>query len=79
MPIAKFRILKTASFDEDYTCCSKTEQQHIEKILYQLSEQGDCVGKPLRLPFFREKRLGGKRLYYLVYETYSVILILILY
>ena len=40
----------------------------------QLKENGDNVGKPLRYPYFREKKFEGKRVYLLVYENYMVIL-----
>ena len=33
------------------------------------------TGKPLGVPFFREKKFGGKRLLYLVYHSVSAILL----
>lgn len=73
----RFRVFKTAEFDEDYSRLDKSEQGRVDKILNQLVEQGGRVGKPLGgLSFFREKKFGGKRLYYLVYEEVLIILAL---
>ena len=33
------------------------------------------MGKPLRFDWFREKKFGDKRLYYLIYENVSKILL----
>ncbi|MFH1390845.1 MAG: hypothetical protein ABIH20_00865 [Candidatus Diapherotrites archaeon] len=71
----KFRVFKTNEFDEQVEGLSSEEKIQITKILLQLYEKGDLVGKPLSgLNFFREKKFGGKRLYYLVYKNYFVIL-----
>lgn len=72
----KFRVLKTAEFDRDFSKLDKSEQERVERILRQLSERGNEVGKPLILPFFKEKKFNGKRVYFLVYESYNVILII---
>ncbi|MEK6958349.1 MAG: hypothetical protein AABW99_05215 [archaeon] len=72
---AKYRILKTAEFAADFEALEKAEKERVENFLMQLSEKGSSVGKPLSgLPFFREKKFNGKRLYYLVYENYFVVL-----
>ncbi|NOZ58153.1 MAG: hypothetical protein GXO66_01025 [Euryarchaeota archaeon] len=72
-----FRIFKTEEFDKDYAKLDKSEQKRVDKILRQLMERGDKVGKPLAgLSFFREKKFNGKRLYYLVYRDILVVLIL---
>ncbi len=70
-----FRIFKTEEFDKDFKKLDRSEQLRVEKILTQLTESAD-VGKPLILPFFREKKFNGKRLYFLIYEDYKVILVL---
>ena len=73
----RFRVFKTAQFDSDYSGLDKREKGRVEKILKQLVEKGDQVGKPLSgLGFFREKKFGSKRLYYLVYEEVLIILAL---
>jgi|SRR3989338_11063554 len=74
-----FRVFRTAEFNEDYTALDHTEQIKLDKILTKLCEQGDVVGKPLRgKNFFREKRLNGKRAFYLVYpDLLSLLMVFI--
>ena len=70
-----FRILTTEEFGKDFSKLSSQEQERVNKILRQLKEQGGDIGKPLSgLSFFREKKFNGKRLYYLVYKEFFVIL-----
>ncbi len=70
-----YRIFKTAEFDSDYAGLQKPDRLRVDKFLAQLREKGGAVGKPLSgLPFFREKKFDGNRLYYLVYETHFVVL-----
>jgi hypothetical protein len=38
-------------------------------------EKNSAVGKPIRFRWFREKKFGGKRLYYLVYEEQDIVLL----
>jgi len=72
-----FKIFTTEEFDKDFNKLDKSEQLRIKKIFIQLKKQGDQVGKPLSgLSFFKEKRLNGKRLYFLVYNDISIILAL---
>ena len=51
----------------------KNEQKAIEKFERKLSEN-PYLGKPLGYIFFREKKLNGRRVYYLVYEDFVVVL-----
>ena len=44
-------------------------------ILNELITKGHKVGKPLSFPFIREKKLSGKRIYYLVYKDIAIILL----
>jgi len=70
----KFEIFKTLEFDEDFKNLEKFEKLRVEKILLQLSENGDMVGKPLSFKFFKEKKFDGKRVLFLVYEELNAIL-----
>lgn len=75
--MGRFRVFKTEEFDGDYAKLDKSEQERVDKILGQLIGKGGEVGKPLAgLSFFREKKFGGKRLYYLVYSDILVVLAL---
>lgn len=72
-----FRLLYSSTFEKNLKKLDHSEQIKVEKILYQIKERGDKVGDPLSgLPFLREKRLNGKRLYFLVYKNLEVILVL---
>ena len=72
-----FKVFTTEEFDKDFNKLDKSEQIRAVKVIKQLKEQGDQVGKPLSgLSFFKEKRLNGKRLYFLVYKDISIILAL---
>ena len=51
--------------DEIYSLLSEKDL-----VLY-----GDKVGDSLSYPFLREKRLGKKRIYYLVYKEIAIILL----
>ena len=45
----------------------------IQNFEIKLSEN-PFVGKPLGLVFFREKKLNGRRVYYLIYEKFVIVL-----
>ncbi|MBI2575541.1 hypothetical protein HYV82_06675 [Candidatus Woesearchaeota archaeon] len=70
------RIFKTASYDEDYKRLDYSEKLRVDSIVKGLFDAGYVTGKPLGLPFFREKKFGGKRVLYLVYKPKSAILLL---
>jgi len=44
-------------------------------VLGDLTEKGDKVGDQLTYPFLREKKINGKRIYYLVYKEIVIILV----
>ncbi len=67
-------VYGSASFWEDYNKLSKEEQRRVDKIKEQISSN-PYTGKSLGHNFFREKRFDGKRLYYLVYDDYVIVLV----
>ncbi len=69
-----FRVFTTREFDNDFDNLDGSYKERVRKILRQLREQGDSVGKPLRLSYFREKKFGSKRLYFLVYKEFAAVL-----
>ena len=73
--MVRFRVFKTATYDEDYAGLDNAERLRVDSLVEQLFDQGDVTGKPLGVPFFREKKFGGKRLLYLVYHSVSAILL----
>lgn len=52
----------------------KKRARRIDKIREQL-KINPYVGKPLGYRFFREKRVDGKRLYFLIYEDIVLVLV----
>lgn len=71
-----YRLFTTKEFDKDFDRLEVFEKERVKKILNQLKEKGDDVGKPLHYPYFKEKKFDNKRLYFLVYKNYMVILAL---
>ncbi len=45
-------------------------------VLGDLTEKGDKVGDQLTYPFLREKKISGKRIYYLIYKKIVIILVI---
>ena len=69
----KFKVFRTKTFDKLFDKLPKSEQKEIERFEEKLVEN-PFVGKPLGLIFFREKKLNGRRVYYLIYEDIVVVL-----
>ena len=54
----------------------KQQQKAIEDfILKDLKFKGNKIGKPLSYPYLREKKIIGKRIYYLIYNDLLLILL----
>ncbi|MCF7910382.1 hypothetical protein K9L16_01770 [Candidatus Pacearchaeota archaeon] len=69
-----FRVFTTKEFDDRFEKIDESEKKRFRKILNQLREKGPIVGKPLKVSYFREKKFKGKRLYFICYKNYMVIL-----
>lgn len=72
--ICMFRVFTTKEFDEKFEDLDESDKERVRKIMEQLREMGDTVGKPLGKPYFREKKFENKRLYFLVYKEFMVVL-----
>jgi len=68
------RVLETETFSRLFDALERKEKEWIKKVIEQLKETSK-VGKPLKFDWFREKKLGGKRLYYLVYKKSNAVLL----
>ena len=68
-----FKVYRTKTFEKEFYKLPSSEQKEIEKFERKLSET-PYIGKPLGFVFFREKKLGGRRIYYLIYEDFVVAL-----
>jgi len=72
-----FRLFTTEEFDQDYAKLDNSDKLRVDKILKQLKEKGDNVGKYLAgLSFFREKKFDGKRLHFLIYNSINTIFVI---
>ena len=71
-----YKIFTTEEFDKDFERLDNSEKIRIKNIFRQLEEKGGNIGKSLSRSFLREKKLNGKRLYFLFYEEYGSILVI---
>ena len=68
------RVLSTQEFDTWERLLPRDYQDQVRKIIDQLKVNFG-VGKPLGYSYFREKRVGPYRMYYLVYEKQDTVLL----
>ena len=62
------KVYRTAEFEKLIKkFLTKEEQSQLENIEGEISEKS-LTGSPLSFKFLREKRISGKRVYFLVYE-----------
>jgi mRNA-degrading endonuclease RelE of RelBE toxin-antitoxin system len=63
-----WKVFFTGTFEEKLEKSEESLKNWLEKILDQL-EQNPFVGKPIKVNWFREKKFGKHRIYYLIYEN----------
>ena len=68
------RVLSTQECDAWEKLLDKAYHDEIQAIIHQLKQSLD-VGKPLGYPFFREKKFGKYRVYFLIYEELDAVLL----
>jgi len=68
-----YSIYATKTFEKELDKLSSSDMEAVKKIFLQLKEN-PLVGDAIRYRFFREKRIREKRIYYLVYEDLSSVL-----
>ena len=66
--MANYKVFLTAAFEKKLAKMDGTFKGWFEKMLEQLAEN-PFTGKPLGVDWFREKKHGKHRVYYLVYEN----------
>lgn len=70
-----YRVFKEPKFQKKVEkLLDKHEIKELEKFITNL-KKGILAGKGLTYNFFREKKIGGKRIYFLVYDDIKVILL----
>ncbi len=64
-----YAVFRTQKFDKEFAKqLSPEEQKQVEKFEREKLAQNLYFGDPLGYEFFREKKMKGKRVYFLVYE-----------
>ena len=69
-----FTVIGTETYLREIKKWPKQDQEFAEKLPKELSNS-PFTGKPLSYPFLREKRIGGRRIYFLIYEDLKLILL----
>ena len=69
-----YAVYSTPSFDREIEKLPQSDKDIIEKIFLQLKEN-PYVGDAIRYKFFREKRVREKRIYFLVYDDLTAVLV----
>lgn len=71
-------ILHTEPFDKELSkYFSPEEQRQVEHFEKRQLINNPYVGDPLCYKFFREKKVGGKRVYFLIYDDLNVVLMVL--
>ena len=70
-----FRAFRTDWYEKKLKKLSPDEQERVKHIEQELKET-PYDGKPLGYEFFREKRFDGKRLIFLVYDSYKTVFLI---
>jgi len=67
-----FKVIGTYTYLEELDKWPKADREAAEKIPKQLSVN-PYIGSQLGYPFFREKRVRGRRVYYLIYDDLKLV------
>lgn len=68
--MAKYAVYHSNRFDRELSKFDADFQNHVDKMEDQLKEN-PYLGKPLDATWFREKKHGKYRIYFVVYEEFS--------
>ncbi|MCH8331608.1 MAG: T9SS type A sorting domain-containing protein [Bacteroidetes bacterium] len=69
----KFKVYRAATFEKEFSKLPKPDKESIQKFERKLVEN-PYLGKPLSYVFLREMKLGSRRVYYLIYEDFIIVL-----
>ena len=70
--MAKYAIYHSKRFDEELSKFDADFQNYVDKIEEQLKDN-PYLGKPLDAKWFREKKHGKYRIYFVVYEEFFAV------
>ena len=70
-----YAIYRTKRFDKEFSKeLSSEEQKEVETIEKKQLVENPYVGDTLHYRFFREKKVGGKRIYFWIYDDLQAVL-----
>ena len=69
-----FKVIGTDTYLHELQRWPKQDYDAAKKIPKKLAEN-PYVGKQLSYPFLREKKIGGRRIFYIVYEDLELVLL----
>ncbi len=69
-----FIVIGTDTYLDELKKWPKADQEAATKIPSHLTEN-PYVGKPLGYSYLREKRISGRRVYYLIYDDLKLVLL----
>ena len=67
-------VIWTDTYLDELKRWPKADREIAEKIPKHLAENPH-IGKPLGYPYLREKKIGGRRIYYLIYDDLKLVLL----
>ena len=70
-----YAVYTTESFEREIGKLTEHDKEIIKKIFLQL-KKNPYVGDAIRYKFFREKRIREKRIYYIIYDELSAVLVI---
>ncbi len=74
--MATYAVFRTHRFEKEFLKqLSSAEQEEVRTVEQKKLTENPYVGDPLGYKFLREKKIGGKRIYFLVYEDLKAVLI----
>ena len=72
---AMYAVFRTQRFEKELAKqLSPDEQKQVENFEKKQLKENPYVGDLLNYPFFREKKVGGKRVYFLIYGDIRAVL-----
>jgi len=69
-----YKVYTTPEFDRLFEELTKDNQLGIDKLIKKELPKNPYQGRALGFKFFREKRIKGKRVYFLIYDDYVIVL-----
>lgn len=67
-----YQVFHSQTFDKELDKSQKDFKLWVDNIKHQLADN-PYVGDPIKVPWFREKKYGKYRIYYLIYDDIKVV------